>query len=136
MTYQKLELLKRKQQLEKIIKTLDHALHLIDNNLQIDPTIFMSLITNMQFEDEQKEWLKTILNEEKVTQLYEISNDKQKELERKFYQITERLKKLYGTDPQDMNVQEIIKDYIQLAEETAMTPIQSLLEDLPEEIED
>ncbi|MDQ0228259.1 MerR family transcriptional regulator [Metabacillus niabensis] len=136
LSYQKKEMMKKQQQIEKMINTLDRALHLIDQNKEVDPAIFTSLINNIQMEEEQKEWLKTILNEDRVNEIYEISDEKQKEIEKMFFNITDKLKRLFGTSPENDEVQAVVAEYIKLAEDATNTSIQKLFEELPDDIDD
>lgn len=136
LSYQKKEMMKKQQQIEKIINTLDRALHLIDQNKEVDPAIFTSLINSIQMEEEHKEWLKTILDENRVNQLFKISDEKQKEIERTFFNLSVKLKKLVGMDPSCAEVQVVVDEYIKLAEDVANTSIHSLIEELPDQIDD
>ncbi|MEH7522807.1 MerR family transcriptional regulator [Bacillus sp. JJ1503] len=117
LTFQKSEMLQKKQQLENVIRALDHALHMMDKNEEVDSSIFISLIKNIQMENEHKEWLKEIIQEEKVEKMYSIPEEKQLELNQKTLVVFSELKELYGLDPASEQVQRLIGDYMELVKE-------------------
>ncbi|WP_226665566.1 MerR family transcriptional regulator [Metabacillus litoralis] len=136
LQYQKQKMLEKKAQIEQMINTLDHALHLVDDNKKIDPSIFIFLIHMIQNEDAQKEWLKTIFEEDKVQQMYLHSDEKQKQIEKSFFELSSKLKDLFGKDPGCTEIQQIIYEYIQLTEEVSGMNFTTLLEDIPENVDD
>ncbi|MBY0123382.1 MerR family transcriptional regulator [Bacillus sp. S/N-304-OC-R1] len=117
LSFQKKEMLQKKQQLENVIRALDHALLMMDSHGKVDSSIFISLIKNIQMEDEHKEWLKGFIHEEKVEKLYSIPEEKQLEMNIKTLEIFSELKELYGQDPASKDVQELIKDYMGIVNE-------------------
>lgn len=136
LQYQKQKMIEKQSQIKQMIKTLDHAIHLVDDNKKVDSSIFIFLIHMIQNEDEQKEWLKTIFDEEKVQKMYLHSDEKQKQIEKSFFEFSSTLKGLYGKDPGCYEVQQLIYEYIQLTEEVSGMNITTLLEDIPENIDD
>ena len=117
LTFQKNKMLQKKQQLENVIRALDHALHLMDKKEEVDSSVFISLIKNIQKESEHKEWLKGFIQEEKVDEMYSIPEEKQLEMTQKALVIFSELKELHGLDPADKKVQKLIGDYMELVKE-------------------
>lgn len=134
--YQKQKMIEKQSQIKQMIKTLDHAIHLVDDNKKVDSSIFVFLIHMIQKEDEQKEWLKTIFDEEKVQKMYLHSDEKQKQIEKSFLEFSSTLKSLYGKDPKCYEIQQLISEYIQLTEEVSGMDITTFLEDIPENIDE
>ncbi|MDZ5472826.1 MerR family transcriptional regulator [Bacillus sp. 31A1R] len=115
------------RQLERTIQALDHAIHLADEQENIDASIFSSIIQGIQFQDEHKEWLKGIYPEEKVEKIFNISSEKQLELEKEFSTILSALKLKFGLDPSDSQVQLLMKDLITLFQEVVGEDVQSFI---------
>src|SRR5690606_36990423 len=72
LQWQKQEMMRKKEQLEKTIETLDHALALAEQEKDVHIDLFLSLIHGVMMEDKQKEFLKTKMPEELVQDIYEI----------------------------------------------------------------
>ncbi|HEY8529221.1 MAG TPA: MerR family transcriptional regulator [Paenibacillaceae bacterium] len=69
------EMLQEKKRIEKVLETLETALALAEQRDSIDPEIFLSVIHNLVKEDEQKAFLKSLLPEELVDELFETSRE-------------------------------------------------------------
>lgn len=75
-------MIQKKEQIENVIKALDHALHIVEDRKEIELSIFITLINTIQMEHEQKEWLKGYIDEELVNEIYSVPESKQLELEK------------------------------------------------------
>lgn len=117
LSYQKQEMLQKQKHIESVIRTLDHALLIMEDQGTIDSSVFISLIHNIQMENEQKEWLKEYIPKDTIEELYNISEEKQQELNIKAASIYTQLKQANGQDPESENVQRLIQDLMDLAEE-------------------
>ncbi|MBS4190000.1 MerR family transcriptional regulator [Bacillus sp. FJAT-49705] len=117
LSFQRKEMLQKKLHIEKVIRALDHALHIMDDDGEVDSSIFISLILNIQMESEHKKWLKGFIEEKKVDAMYDIPEEKQLELNKKAITIYSDLKNLYGHDPESNQVQEVIKGYMEIVQE-------------------
>jgi len=69
------EMLQEKTRIEKVLETLETALSLAEQRDAIDPEIFLSVIHNLVKEDEQKAYLKSLLPEDLVDELFEASRE-------------------------------------------------------------
>ncbi|QED49810.1 MerR family transcriptional regulator [Cytobacillus dafuensis] len=131
LTFQRKEMLQKKLHIENVIRALDHALHIIDDDGEVDSSIFISLINNIQMESEHKEWLKGFIEEQKVDAMFNISEEKQLELNKKALEIFSGLKLQFGQDPASSQVQELIKDYMEIVHEITGDDLK-LIQDLYE----
>lgn len=135
LMFQKKEMIQKKLHLESVIRTLEHALHILDDQEKGDPAIFISLINNIQLENEQKEWLKGLIPEEKIERIYSISEEKQRELNKRAYTLFAALKQAYGQDPASEQIQKLIKEYMNIFDEITGYDIGFLQEILDKGIE-
>jgi DNA-binding transcriptional MerR regulator len=117
LAFQKQEMLQKKEHIERVIRALDHALHMMENQGTVNSAIFISLINNIQMEDEHKEWLKGIIPESTVEGLYGISEEKHQELNKKTALLFTQLKDAVGQNPKSDEVQGLIQEYMNIAEE-------------------
>lgn len=117
LSFLKDEMLQKKLHLENVIRALDHALHMMDDQEQIDSSIFISLIQNIQMEKEHKEWLKGYIAEEKVEQLYNIPEEKMLDINKRTHIIIAQLKQACGQDPASEHVQTLIHNFLKLVDE-------------------
>ena len=117
LSFQKKEMVHKKEQIESVIKALDHAIHALDDQDEVEPSIFISLINSIQMEEEQKEWLKGYVREDLVEDIYAVSETKQLEVEKKWIEISIELKSLCKLEPGNSRVQELIGDMMALIKE-------------------
>lgn len=129
LTFQKQEMLKKRAHIDKVIRTLDHALVVIDDQGKISASVFISIINNIQMESEHKEWLKGIMPKDQVEKLYDIPENKQQELNKRSAHLFTELKKAYGKDIDDKHVQKLIEDFFHIAKEI-FGDIQEMLAEL------
>lgn len=103
--------------IQRSIQTLDHAINLVNDQEEIDASIFSSIIKGVQDVDEHKEWLKGIYSEQEVEGIFSLSPEKQQELEREFSLILSSLKVKKDLNPEDDGVQQLIGKLMNMLEE-------------------
>jgi DNA-binding transcriptional MerR regulator len=136
LTIQKKIMLEQKKQIENVIKALDHAVDVVEHHGQVDPSVFITLINGIQMESEHKKFLKEILDEQKVEQIYSTSDERQREIEKEMVGIMTELNELFGMDADNQQVQQLIDHLIDLMTEVTGGDL-SFLEEVAEvELED
>lgn len=115
LTFQKYEMHQKKEHLDLVIRTLDHALLMMEEQDTIDANIFMTLIHNTHKEKEQKEWLTGYFPKDLVEGMFNAPEQKHMELNNKMVQLYSQLKADYGQDPASPHVQALLKQYFELA---------------------
>jgi len=78
LEFQKQEMLQKKEQLQQVIRALDHALYMMEEQGTMNANIFMMLIHNMHKEEEQKEWLSNYFPKEMVENMFKVPEEKLK----------------------------------------------------------
>jgi len=107
---QKQEMLIKKAQIEKTIETLEHAIALSEKQEHIHTDIFLSIIHDLIRGDEQKVYLKKLLPEDLVDEIYDFSNGKLLEYNKHFMSCGQRLKEAYRLQLPDEEVIPIIEE--------------------------
>ena len=115
LEFQKQEMLQKKEQLQQVIRALDHALYMMEEQGTMNANIFMMLIHNMHKEEEQKEWLSNYFPKEMVENMFKVPEEKLKELNLEMAELFSQLKAAYGQDPANPNVQALLKQYFDLS---------------------
>ncbi|KOS61321.1 MerR family transcriptional regulator [Lysinibacillus agricola] len=115
LEFQKQEMLQKKEHLNRVIRTLDHALFMMDEQGTINANIFMTLIHNIHKEEEQKEWLSSYFPKDMVEEMFNIPEQKHMELNKKMAQVYSELKAAYGQDPGNPHIQSLLKQYFELS---------------------
>lgn len=111
---QKQIMLEQKKQIENVIKALDHAVNVVEHHGEVEPSVFITLINGIQMEQEHKKFLKEILDEKKVEQIYSTPDDRMQEIDKESVGIMTELNKLYGADAESDQVQLLIDKLIEL----------------------
>ncbi|RYI28531.1 MerR family transcriptional regulator [Bacillus infantis] len=117
LAFQRAEMIRKKEEVEGVIRALDRALYVMEDQNEVDAGIFISLINTIHREDEQKEWLKSFLPEERVDSIYAIPEEKQREYESRWVSISMGLKELAGSDPASGEVQALIEAMMEIVDE-------------------
>lgn len=132
LEFQKQEMLQKKEQLQQVIRVLDHALYIMDEKGTMNANIFMMLIHNMHKEEEQKEWLSNYFPKEMVENIFKVPEEKLKELNLEMAELFSQLKAAYGQDPANPNVQALLEQYFDLSLELYPNAIE-LVENVKDE---
>ncbi len=136
LSFQRREMIQKKEQIENVIKALDHALHVLEDHKKIEPSVFITLINTIQMEHEQKEWLKGILDKDLVEVIYDVPESKQLEVEKKWVEISTELKKRCNHPPEDNRVQELIGEMMEIVKELTGDDLAFVQEIADKEVED
>lgn len=130
LVFQKNEMIQKKRHIENVIRALEHALHILEEQEKGDPSIFIHIINNIQKENEHKEWLKGVISEDKVKKIYDISEEKQLELNKRAYILFTALKESYGQDPASKQIQTLIEEYMIIFDEITGSDIELFLQEI------
>ncbi|MGG2104004.1 MerR family transcriptional regulator [Lysinibacillus pakistanensis] len=132
LEFQKQEMLQKMEQLQQVIRALDHALYITEEQGTMNANIFMMLIHNMHKEEEQKEWLSNYFPKEMVENMFKVPEEKLKELNLEMAELFSQLKAAYGQDPANPNVQALLEQYFDLSLELYPNAIE-LVENVKDE---
>ncbi|MDQ0340514.1 hypothetical protein J2S00_003329 [Caldalkalibacillus uzonensis] len=113
--------LKKREQLDAVLKALDHALHVFEAGEEIDWEVFVALILSIQKEKQHKEWLQRWLDKESVDQLFNISDQEQIKFSKQYVEMMRDFKQSMDKDPGAPEVQELVHRYLQLTNDVIQT---------------
>ncbi|NPC94735.1 MerR family transcriptional regulator [Bacillus sp. WMMC1349] len=136
LSFQKKVMYQRKQQIENVIKALDRALHIIEDYQEIEPSVFITLIHSIQMEHEQKKWLKGFIDGDLVEEMFDIPENKQLEIEKKWVEISIELKRLCNLDPEDERVQILIDEMMTIVNDLTGDDLTFVQEIAEKDVED
>ena len=94
LTMQRKMMMQKRNQLDHIIKALDHALHIVDGEEKIDPAIFVAIINGIQEEEQHKKWLNNIFPEHIVDSIYDVPDDRKREIEKQYAALIAEIKNM------------------------------------------
>lgn len=114
LLFQKNQLQKKMNQINQVMKALDHALYILEEQKQVDPGIFITLINSIQMEDVHKEWMKQYFDHNWVEEMYEILEDQRLEFDNHWIKIIQEIKEAYGLKPDDHKVQLLVEEFMGL----------------------
>jgi DNA-binding transcriptional MerR regulator len=117
LQFQQQMIKEKREHLDRVYRGLAYALHAFEEEEQIDWGVFVTLILSIQKEKEHKEWFKRYVDQELVEKLYDMSDEEQKEINKQFANLIKQFKQLLGTDPSSGPVQELVQQYLQLADQ-------------------
>ncbi|WP_059104515.1 MerR family transcriptional regulator [Shouchella shacheensis] len=105
----------KKAQMEASIAAIKRTTKLLETEGEIDSSVLMSLISNMQTEQTQMEWMKEYFPGDMIDTLYNKTEEEKLAFEKEFIQFSTELKKLAGEPIDSPKVQEMIESYIQFS---------------------
>jgi len=104
------EMLEEKRRIEKVLETLECAIALADRRESIDPDIFLSVIHNLVKEEEQKAFLKSVLPEDLVDEMYHVSREDLLRQGGRLLETLGKLREAYRSRLPDEEVARIIEE--------------------------
>ncbi|HLS09065.1 MerR family transcriptional regulator [Lentibacillus sp.] len=105
----------KKVQMEASIAAIKRTSKLLEAEGEIDSSVLMSLISNMQTERIQMEWMKEYLPDDMIDILYNKTAEEKLALEKEFVQFYTDIKKLAGEPIDSPEVQKLMQSYIQFS---------------------
>ncbi|MFT9816885.1 MerR family transcriptional regulator [Lysinibacillus sp. NPDC056185] len=114
LMFQKLQLEKRRNQIDRVIASLDHAIEIGKQSEIIDTSIFLTVIFNLLKEDEQKNYLRSILPDELVERLFDFFGMNIIELNQTYIDLANQLKQAYIQPTQDEYLKSLIEQFFSL----------------------
>ena len=114
LMFQRQLLEKKRNQIDRVITSLDQAIEIGKRSEVIDTTVFLSVIFNLLKEDEQRDYLQNILPNELVDRLYEFFDLNIIEVNQKYIDLANQLKQAYIQPFQDEYLKSLIDQFFSL----------------------
>ncbi|GAA0373632.1 MerR family transcriptional regulator [Bacillus horti] len=103
----------KKEHIESSLRAIQRTITLLEDQGEVDSTVLMSLIRNIQTEKEQKQWLEKRISKEVVSQLFDKSEEDLVELDKQFISFMKGMREL-STEPFDSpEVQRFVGTFIE-----------------------
>lgn len=102
-----------KQHVEKSIHAIQRVLKIVEEDVDIDSDTLFSLVYGMRAESEYERWMERHMLTDIVEALSEKSEEEKMISDRIFIQLSKKVKELYGTPVEDMQVQVMVKEYFE-----------------------
>lgn len=102
-----------KDRIDKSISAIERTINLLKEEGEIDSSVLMSLINNIQTENTQKEWLQAHVSDEVVDVLFDKSEEEKLALDKEYIRLSKELKLHYGKPVDSPEVQGLVERYIQ-----------------------
>ncbi|MFB1050641.1 MerR family transcriptional regulator [Paraliobacillus sp. JSM ZJ581] len=112
--FQKLQLEKKRNQIERVIASLAQAIEIGKRSEVIDTSLYLSVIFNLLKEDEQRDYLKSILPEELVQRIYDFFEMNVIESNQQYILLANQLKKAYIQPVKDAYLKSLIEQFFSL----------------------
>lgn len=125
LMFQKRQLEKKRNQIDRVITSLDQAINIGKQKEAIDTSIFLTMIFNLLKEDEQRDYWRGKLPDELIERLYDFSGINMIEFNRKYMALANQLKQAYMQPIQDDSLKALMEQLLSLIP-------QDMVEDLVE----
>ena len=113
LTFHLQALEKEKERIDQSMTAVKRVMKLLEKEGEVDSTVLLNLIYNMQTENEQKEWLEVHHLSDVVQGLTKKSEEEKLALDQTFIELNRQVKQLYGKPIDNPRVQEMIKAYLE-----------------------
>lgn len=131
---QKKVLEERKDHIENVLRAIKRTMILLEEEDEIDSTILMSLIKNIQMENEQRHWFKKHTSKTVVEQLFKKTEDEMFAMDKEYVRFCNEVKRLVGKPVNDSEVQELVGKWLKLVEESIHSTFELISEDVKHSI--
>lgn len=125
LMFQRRQLEKKRNQIDRVITSLDQAINIGKQKEAIDTSIFLTMIYNLLKEDEQRDYWRGKLPDELIERLYDFSGINMIEFNRKYMALANQLKQAYMQPIQDDSLKALMEQLLSLIP-------QDMVEDLVE----
>ncbi|WP_153462233.1 MerR family transcriptional regulator [Sediminibacillus terrae] len=102
-----------KEKMEKSLLAIRRVTTLLEEEGEVDSTVLMSLIGNIQTEKEQMEWMENHLPQNVIDELDNKSEEERLALDKTYIRLAKQLKELYHLPVDDPKVQQFVEVYLQ-----------------------
>ena len=126
LRFQKLQLEKKRNQIDRVIASLDQAIAIGKRSEEIETSIFLTVIFNLLKEDEQKEYWRSILPDELVERLYDGINI---EFNQKYMDLANQVKQAYIQPIQDEYLKSLIEQFLSLIPQDMVVELVEVLKE-------
>ncbi|MED3816244.1 MerR family transcriptional regulator [Priestia megaterium] len=104
---------KKKEHLDKVLKAINQTISLLGDQEDVPSEILISLINNIQNEEDQRTWLEHFTSKEIADKVYNKSDQENLSLDREFIDLSREVKRLVGKPVHDPEVQELANKHLQ-----------------------
>ncbi|MDM5436603.1 MerR family transcriptional regulator [Bacillus hominis] len=104
---------KKKEHLDKVLKAINQTISLLDSQKDVPSEILISLINNIQNEENQRTWLEHFTSKEIADKIYNKTNEENLSLDKEFIDLSRDVKRLVGKPVHDPEVQELANKHLQ-----------------------
>ncbi|MDM8098750.1 MULTISPECIES: MerR family transcriptional regulator [Oceanobacillus] len=91
---QRTVLVHKREELDRAIAAINHVQALLDDDFPLDWTVLTSLLHGMEFEEEQKEWMKEHFPDDFASLFTDIPKEEREKLDREWLSILAEVKRL------------------------------------------
>ncbi len=109
---QKRVLEERKEHIETGLKAIDRTIGLLEEEEEIDSSVFMSLLNSIQTEKEQREWLEQQVSKSFADDVFGKSEEEMAKLDQEYVRLSKEAKRLMGKPVDDLEVQDMADRYM------------------------
>ncbi|MEC1023075.1 MerR family transcriptional regulator [Bacillus paralicheniformis] len=109
---QKKALEEKKEHIETGLKAINRTIGLLEEEEEIDSSVFMSLLNSIQTEKEQRIWLEQQVSKRFADDVFGKSEDEMAKLDQEYIRLSKEAKRLMGKPVDDPEVQEMADRYM------------------------
>lgn len=128
LMFQKLQLEKKRQQIDRVIASLNQAIEIGKRSGVIDTSIFLTVIFNLLKEDEQKDYWRGILPDELVERIYDFCG-MNIEFNQKYIDFANQLKQAYIQPIEDEDLKSLIEQFLSLIPQDMVVELVEVLKE-------
>ncbi|GAA0345268.1 MerR family transcriptional regulator [Bacillus carboniphilus] len=102
----------KKEQIEAALTSINRVITILEEEGEVDSTVLMSLIHNIQSEKDLAKWLEERAPKEVVDHIFNMPEEEKLSMDKLYVRFSKDVKKLYGKPVQDPEVKELITDFM------------------------
>lgn len=127
---QKVLLEQKRQQLDRIIASLDTAISIHEKTDVQDPTIFLLVLHTLLTEEQQKEFLRQYLPQSLIDELYSLFDSNLVELNRKYIELSYAIKEAYANNVEGAELKTLLERFFNIFPEDMRLKIETAFADV------
>ncbi|MBS3680798.1 MerR family transcriptional regulator [Ornithinibacillus massiliensis] len=102
-----------KENIERSLAAIKRTIMILEEEGEVESSVLLSLISSIQTEPHQKEWLEKYQLESVAELIESKTEDEKLAIDKEYIKVSKGLKRLYGRPFEDKEVKELVESYME-----------------------
>lgn len=126
----------KKEHIETVLKAINTTLIILKEEKEVTAAILMHLIRSIQLENEQRKWIEQYMPDKVAEHINEKFKEDSTASDKEYVRFTNGVKNLVGKPIDDLEVQELIRRWMHIANTSICSTMELMDEEMVKQIDE